>query len=261
MPRAASPAPLPELREAAAGRAQRPGREQLVDARRARRRSAGGRTRRTRQARRRQCSAITFERPPRRISTARVRPTGGRADRTTSRIASSRSLRHRTPRPARSDPPARGHERRRGPGMRDAGRRRRSTRRRAPARSDRRSARAAPRAGTARARRSSQIARYWFQRTRSASRAEARHAASDRRVPVADDPPRDAGPAARAPERRSPARARWPMIARAASSSSRAPRQPGELARADGRSGRRGRPIAAAPPRARTRRPRPARAR
>src|ERR1700737_4021827 len=36
-----------------------------------------------------ECSAITFERPPRRISTARVRPTGGRAVWTTSRIASS----------------------------------------------------------------------------------------------------------------------------------------------------------------------------
>ena len=66
-----------ELREPPAGRAQRARLQQRVDALEHRVGASGGRTCRSPAARRRRTSAITFERPPRRTSTARVRPTLG----------------------------------------------------------------------------------------------------------------------------------------------------------------------------------------
>ena len=67
----------------------------------------------------------------------------------------------------------------------------------------------------------SQIARYWSQRARSASRADARHAASARRsqLPTTRPATRSGGDGSGTIK---PARHKWPMIARTPSSSNRA---------------------------------------
>ena len=124
-PSARLAAPRAQLRVAPAGRRQPPGREQRVDAVEHRLGRQVGERAVARAARRRR-SATAFERPPRRISTARVRPTAARAarddveDRGVERRAGRRAPR-RAAAPARAARPRRrrGHER--------PGRRRRST--------------------------------------------------------------------------------------------------------------------------------------
>ena len=149
-----------ELREAAAGGDEPARGEQGVDA---------GRARRRREGRRKRAvvlepvvavlEATTFERPPRRISTARVRPTDGLALATTSMIAASSSLISAGGRMFAASPRGR---------LRPPARRRRSTRRRRPTlgrrrrsrdrsaaerRSGRRSGAGSPRGGSRRPRR------------------------------------------------------------------------------------------------------------
>ena len=230
-----------QLREAPAGRAQAPGGEQLVDARehvvaaQVRERAVG----------RQPVVGVlldTFERPPQRISTARVRPTAGSAASTTAKIASSSS-----PRPAVAARPAAARRAR-------AVARRRARRRRGRRRHDRRIAHVAARHARIgeRRRRVAEVAQQRSRRQRAllderpdravlapahARRVAGRRAAGVQRgavhAPTIRPTARSGGDGAGLTI---PARARWPTIERAWSASPPLP-----VSAASSRKGGRGR--------------------
>ena len=172
------------------------------------------------------CWATTFERPPRRISTARVRPTDGWARSTTSRIAASRSPRSPAGMcatfPRRSRPSAAGDDDRRDVGHRlggadvAAGDDRRGRRR------GRRSAAGSRRAGSRRPRRTTRSTGTGAsgRACRRPRRCGTSRGRARRRAPRSG---RARGPSARARGAARPARTRCPTIARTWSGSAPEP--------------------------------------